>query len=231
VISDPFAHDDAAYVLGALSPAQRREFEAHLAGCETCARSVRELAGLPGLMTGLGVDAFADEPDGPDGPVPVPESLLPRLLAEVRRQRRRRVWLTVGAAAAALVVVATLAGVLLVRGTGTVPEATTPPAQQMTQVDQDRLTASVSLEPVAWGTRMHLRCTYAEGWGDPGVSYALVVHTRDAGAQQVATWRAVPGRETRLEAATDADLADIGRVDVVVAGTDRRLLTVPGPAQ
>ncbi|MDT4946344.1 MAG: putative zinc-finger, partial [Pseudonocardiales bacterium] len=32
-MTDPFVHDDAAYVLGALSDAERREFEAHL---ETC---------------------------------------------------------------------------------------------------------------------------------------------------------------------------------------------------
>ena len=33
-MSCPFAHDDAAYVLGALSPGERLEFERHLAGCD-----------------------------------------------------------------------------------------------------------------------------------------------------------------------------------------------------
>ena len=37
----PFAHDDAAYVLGALSPAERLEFVRHLATCDECSRSVR----------------------------------------------------------------------------------------------------------------------------------------------------------------------------------------------
>ena len=32
-IPDKFADWDAAYVLGALSPAERREFETHLASC------------------------------------------------------------------------------------------------------------------------------------------------------------------------------------------------------
>ena len=45
-----FTHDDAAYVLGALSPAERLEFERHLAGCDDCSRSVRSLAGMPGLL-------------------------------------------------------------------------------------------------------------------------------------------------------------------------------------
>ena len=49
-MSCPFAHDDAAYVLGALSPAERLEFERHLGRCDDCTRAVRELAGLPGLL-------------------------------------------------------------------------------------------------------------------------------------------------------------------------------------
>ena len=48
--ADSFSLWDAAYVLGALSPAERREFEEHLAGCARCQRSVAELAGLPGLL-------------------------------------------------------------------------------------------------------------------------------------------------------------------------------------
>jgi hypothetical protein len=33
---DPFEHDDAAYVLGALSPAERAAFEEHLQSCADC---------------------------------------------------------------------------------------------------------------------------------------------------------------------------------------------------
>ena len=43
------AHDlamwDAAYVLGALSDADRLEFEAHLVGCISCREAVTELTG------------------------------------------------------------------------------------------------------------------------------------------------------------------------------------------
>ena len=47
---DRYGNWDAAYVLGALSPADRREFEEHLAGCPGCQAAVSELAGLPGLL-------------------------------------------------------------------------------------------------------------------------------------------------------------------------------------
>lgn len=45
-----FAEWDGAYVLGALSTADRRAYEAHLGGCAACARAVAELAALPALL-------------------------------------------------------------------------------------------------------------------------------------------------------------------------------------
>ena len=48
---DEFATWDAAYVLGALSPTERREFEAHLRECDRCSEAVSELAGMPGILS------------------------------------------------------------------------------------------------------------------------------------------------------------------------------------
>ena len=45
VSTDEFSLYDAAFVLGALSPADRSEFEDHLKVCAACARSGSELAG------------------------------------------------------------------------------------------------------------------------------------------------------------------------------------------
>src|SRR4051794_40547905 len=52
--SDAYAEWDAAYVLGALAPAERLEFEGHLALCTRCRASVAEIAGLPGLLAQVG---------------------------------------------------------------------------------------------------------------------------------------------------------------------------------
>ena len=98
----PYEMWDGAYVLGSLSPVERREFEAHLDGCETCSRAVRDLAGLPGLLGRIGPDVLEEHQ-----PEPVPETLLPRLSRAVRRRQQRRMWLTAGIAAAAAVVVTT----------------------------------------------------------------------------------------------------------------------------
>jgi hypothetical protein len=43
-------HDSGPYVLGALSPAEREEYEQHLADCAECRAEVAELAGLPALL-------------------------------------------------------------------------------------------------------------------------------------------------------------------------------------
>ena len=58
---DAFALSDAAYILGALSPGDRDEYETHLEGCATCATSVAELAGLPALMSAVSLEQLLEE--------------------------------------------------------------------------------------------------------------------------------------------------------------------------
>jgi anti-sigma-K factor RskA len=50
---DRYAMWDAAYVLGSLSAADRREFEAHMANCPACWDAVEDLSGLPALLSQL----------------------------------------------------------------------------------------------------------------------------------------------------------------------------------
>jgi anti-sigma factor RsiW len=66
-----YADWDAAYVLGALSSADRREFEDHLAGCAPCRDAVAELAGMPGLLSAVNpVEALALDTPETDSTVP-----------------------------------------------------------------------------------------------------------------------------------------------------------------
>jgi hypothetical protein len=206
---------DGSYVLGSLSPAERREFEAHLDGCRTCSRAVRDLAGLPGLLSRIGPEVF----EGTE-PEPVPETLLPRLSRAVRRQQHRRTWLTAGAAAAAAAVV-TIGGVVAFdhqAGTSNAtPQAVefTAPAQPMIQKSTDPMTATVALTPVAWGTRLDLTCSYPRNAiAYEGGTYALVVHTKDGKQERVATWNGLPGRVMHVSGATAARSHDIRKVQV-----------------
>ena len=230
-MSCDFAHLDGSYVLGALSPAERQEFEAHLAQCPECSRSVRELAGLPGLLSRVTPEMLAM-------PVPddVPGTLLPSLVHEVRRTRRRRAFVVVGVAAASVVTV-TL-GALAVGGAldgdtdgtpaaGGSPSMTsdaspdTPTAEDLTPIGHVPVSASLTHEDVGWGTRLALTCTYSssdEGYSEPRwESYSLFVRTRDGRAEQVASWLALPGRTMTLDAATASRWGDIASVEVRTA--------------
>lgn len=220
-MSCPFAHDDAAYVLGALSAVERLDFERHLADCEPCTTSVRRLAGLPGLLGRVGADVL----ESPTVDDPVPDTLLPSLFREVRRSRRRRAVVAVGLAAAAVTLAAVLPVVLSQADDGaqrtTPPVTTAPPtpgASPMVPTGPGPLEASLVLEPVAWGTQLDLVCTYDADPGEygeaPASTYVLSVRTDDGRTEQVGTWQAVVGRTMHLTAATAADRADIASVEV-----------------
>ena len=223
-----YAEQDGAYILGALSATERLEFEKHLPDCRDCSRSVRQLAGLPGLLahaepTALGVEVEE----------PAPDPILANLVRRVRRTRRRRILLAAGAAAAAAVLAGTLA-VLWERdpAPAAAPKApVTSAGQVMTPVGGAPVEATLALKPVVWGTRLYLACTYAPGgaWTDSShaVTYQLFVRTSDGRTEQVGTWRSVADRTMRLTAATAARRDDIASVEVRTA-TGRPVLALAG---
>jgi hypothetical protein len=215
--TDEFALYDAAYVLGALSPADRREFETHLKGCATCAGSVGELAGLPGLMSRVSIDQLTEEAE------PLPETLLPSLARAARKERNRR-RLAVGASAAAAACLVA-AGAVAVTGpeSPTRPPVTSSPSTPtasaplaFTAVVPSRVTASARLVDMAWGTRIDLTCEYRKKGLVPadGLPYALVVIDGNGIPQQVAAWTALPGRELTVMGASSRARGDIAAVEI-----------------
>jgi hypothetical protein len=222
-VSCPFALDCAAYVLGALSPGERLALERHLPGCESCTRAVREVAGLPGLLDRVEASAL----EAPPADQPLPETLLPSLTRAVRRRRRRRTLVAAGLAAAVAVVAVGVPTVLALDDgddapTPVPPSATAgqdPPAERpMSAVGEVPVQATLGLEPVTWGTRLLLTCTYEPESVDyelpPSVDYTLVVRTRNGRSEQVGSWRSVGGMTMRLTAGTSADQDDIASVEV-----------------
>ena len=217
-----FANDDGAYVLGVLSPTDRQAFQRHLPGCAECTRAVAELAGLPGLLGRVDAAVLETVPVE-DEPVP---TLLPALLREVRRTRRRRAMTTAGLAAAAAAVVVGVPLGLTQLGDDPAPPA--PPgsgtsaapvdALPMHPVGEVPVEATVSLEQVAWGTRLGLTCTYDRGWADADLpkqaDYVLFVRTRSGELEQVGSWRSVSGRPMELTAGTATAKADLASVQV-----------------
>ena len=215
--TDEFSHYDAAYVLGALSPADRCAFEDHLKVCAACASSVSDLAGLPGLMSKVSLDQLTQEAE------PLPETLLPSLARTVRRERQKR-RLAVGAVAAAAACVLAVGAVGITKAESPArPPVTSSPSSAsgtanmvMTAVVPSPVTASARLVDMAWGTAIDLTCNYRTTGSYPagGTPYAMVVIDRRGAVQQVATWNALPNRELTVTGASSRPRRDIQAVEI-----------------
>ncbi|MEH0822550.1 MULTISPECIES: anti-sigma factor family protein [unclassified Micromonospora] len=216
-----FAHDDGAYVLGALAPADRAAYERHLAGCAACREAVAEIAVLPGLLGRLdpaALDEFLPPPQEPNR--------VPTLIAAARERRRRersgarRRYALTALAAAALALVVGVGGAAVLR----------PPAPPQPTVQAVRM---VAMQPVAakvpvhaeigltgtdWGTEVTMRCGYdaTAGYGK-AYTFRLVAHGPDGATEQIGSWLAAPGDDVRLTGATRFTDAELVRLELVRA--------------
>jgi len=234
---DPYREWDAAYVLGALGPTDRRAFEQHLAACGACRTSVAELAGMPGLLGMLTPEhaTALDDHDAPGADASAADVVpLATLAAGARHRRARRRGLLV-AAAVALVVVGGATGVVLSGDGSTVPAdgpggPGTPTlvaagtTVELLPVGGADVRAELVLTPAAWGTRLDWSCSYPTGVGASGATYELVL-VDEAGAREVvATWSATDaGRSDGLGASSAVPLDGIARLELGVTGLDEPL--------
>jgi hypothetical protein len=220
-----FAEWDSAYVLGALSPAERREYEEHLESCDLCRRSVAELTPIPGLLARLAPERAAAVLDEP---AVAAQALRPELLEAVRREgrrrriRRTRLRLAMAAAAVVVVLTAVLVPLAFLRPAA---DAQTVAFEAVTDVP---VSATATLTSVGWGTRIELDCRYgdvgASDAPDDGWPYALYVVDRDGNRSEVSSWRANPGKTARLAAATAVEIEDIASLEVRALGSGDVLL-------
>jgi Putative zinc-finger len=210
-VSCPLAELDGAYVLGALSAADRTRFEEHLAHCPACRASVQELAGLPGLLSRVPVEQLV-------APEPVPDALWPRLVARSVRTRRRDRWrsATIGLAVAACVIALVGVGWSVLGGHSGPSNPAGRPAQTLAFTPLGGVTglqAKASVEQVAWGTRIVMQCS-GTGAAYRSQPYSLVVVLRDGRTVTTAYWLGVPDKTLRLEGDVSVPRAQIAAVEV-----------------
>ncbi len=212
--------DDAAYVLGILSPTDRQRFEQHLAGCPACHAAVARLAGLPGLLALTSAEELESDPP------PVPETLLPKLLTVVARERRRRrrVWTGTMAAAAACGVALVL--ILLVRPDAAPTTVALPPAVAMTSLVPGPMDVSLQLVDKQWGTSIVVNCRY-HGTHDAGDDYQLVAFDAAGRPQNLGWWMSVTGGGSTVTTASSLRLAQISRLEVQLPNGTPLLSMVP----
>jgi anti-sigma factor RsiW len=225
---DEYTMWDAAYVLGSLSSAERREFEAHMADCPSCGSAVGELSGMPALLLQLDRDELAAIDDRSGLEPLLPDELLPSLLAKVSWRRRRRsriVTWTAGAAAAAVLAIGVLVGVAghFPTSVPTPPQASVA-VQPMAQVGTSRLASTVSLSSQQWGTSISMNCVCLAPLNAHHDTLAMVVVGRDGSHTRMATWVANPGHTATPAGRISTPVDQIASVQVVSADDGQVLL-------
>jgi hypothetical protein len=244
-ILDKFAQWDAAYVLGALSPAERREFEEHLASCPSCQAAVSELAALPGLLAQLPPDdaallSMADETVAGSGETPVlngvqtevieqgpPPSLLPKMIKKARTRRRRMVAAIAGVAAAVVLVIGGIAV-----GAGLLPLGPDSPQRvAFSPVEPSAMIAVADVIPGQDGTEIKVECQYGEiDEPTPGAgheTYSIFVVDRSGNASEIKEWPATPNKLMRPSGTTPLRVSQIADLEIRETATNEVLLRAP----
>ena len=215
--TDSYTQWDAAYVLGALSPAERREFEEHLSHCRACQAAVAELAGLPGLLAQVTPeDAAMLVLDGPGmSDEPPPKTLMPPMISQRRARRRRMVGAIIGIAAA-LVLIAGAIGI----GTGALPIGRPPGPYLLAfhRLQPTAITAIVQVVPQQQGTDFKVECQYGEtDEPTPGAGhevYAIWVIPRSGEAMVIKSWPAKPDKVMTPQGHSALSVSRIAAVEI-----------------
>jgi Putative zinc-finger len=242
---DKFAQWDAAYVLGALSPAERREFEEHLASCPSCRAAVSELAALPGLLAQLPPDdaailSLVDQTVAESGEKPAlsgvqtdvieqgpPPTLLPKMIKKARTRQRRIAAAVAGIAAAVLLVIG---GVAI--AAGLVPLRPGDPQRvAFSPVVPSAMIAVADVIPGPDGTEIKVECQYGEvNEPTPGAgheTYSIFVVDRSGNASEIKEWPATPNKLMRPSGTTPLRVSEIADLEIRETDTDEVMLRAP----
>lgn len=225
---DPAAEDqyltwDAAYVLGSLASAERRQYEGHLTGCDRCRSAVSELSGMPALLGMLDLDDVAALDDDESDP-PLRPEVLTSVLDQMSRRRRRSRWMTTAAVGLAAAVLAV--GIVIAVRPGATGTEQTAQTLQMTEVSETPINASITMSSYGWGTRIDMACTYGN-WGShnpPPQNLGMVVVGRDGSHTEIATWLGLSGATALPSANTPMPMEEIAAVQLVSSPDGKVLL-------
>lgn len=209
---DPFAHDDAAYVLGALEGGERLAFEEHLRGCDACRDRVAAAAAtLPHLA------------------LLTPEDLAEFETPQPSRNRRRRRQLVLRAVAGGAVAAGVISAIVVTTSDhGSAPHHQTGghvvlASQAMTAVAPTGLSASATLVARTSGTEIRLRCRQGEEppasqSGEPADEwYTLLVYRRNGARSDLGSWTIPDRGATTYVTQTHIPAASIHQVVIAAA--------------
>lgn len=230
---------DGAYVLGALSADDRRDYEEHLRDCSRCRTDVADLGGLPGLLSRIEpghalalIDADQPAEARRGDPLAPPPDLADRLHRRARQRRRRPLLVAAAAGIAAAVLV--VFSVLGVRTLTTPGPALTADLQPTVAIGSNtELTASVRLYRKKWGTEVDTQCRHARsssttaGVDEAGERYGLYLVDAAGHKTLVSSWLGIPESPITTTAATATRVEDIRRLELRSLQDQTVLLAAP----
>jgi hypothetical protein len=243
--------DDGAYVLGALSPAERAAYERHLNTCSFCREAVADLAVIPGLLGRLDPADFARLLE-PDPPKVSTRNRMPDLVTAAqttrRRERRRTRRRTLGTALVAAVLTVIVGGGALSMFPGAVrlPGAGNPPAGAGAGATVNSLASApmVAMQPVSgstpisaqlsltangWGTEIIMKCAYEKsGTSTKANTFRLIAYGPDGAREEAGSWKAAPGADLKIPLATRFAGSELSRL-VLVRWDDTPILAYDVP--
>ncbi|MFD0558083.1 putative zinc finger protein [Stackebrandtia endophytica] len=213
-MSCEFRFDAAAYVLGALDPADRARFEEHHPKCPHCSQEVRDFAGLPGILAHVpGPDPATDSGVEPaSAPPEILVNVLQRNASDRRRRRVRSALITTAAAIVAAV------GAVTVTESLRTPEATlTAPvalAAEFQSVDGIDIWGQAELIAMPEGTRITVDCSYnlTDNYGSR--PYRLVVTSSTGDSEVAGSWQSEKGESRQVTLFTRWQPDDIARLEI-----------------
>ena len=235
---DEYREWDAAYVLGALSYEDRKEYEVHLAQCPTCSNSLALLAGIPGFLGKIDsqtanaiLDGAAVVSDGArwDDSIFI-KKLAARAAKEQRTNRIRQ-----SLVAAAVLVICISMGVttgVLVHAKNTQPTPSSPAATaaaaawHLTNLQPQIMSAELRITSKKWGTHFDWDCTYsknAASW-PAETRYNLVITDASGRKTTIASWSPSGGIAKGLSATTALPVSQIKMLEVTVTGSSTPII-------
>ncbi|HEX6446948.1 MAG TPA: zf-HC2 domain-containing protein [Streptosporangiales bacterium] len=201
-----------AYVLGAVSPAERESVERHLNECETCRAEIVGLAPLPGLLSRVSVDDIAEQPVAD----PPPAELPPRPRHRSPMMRRRWVLAIMGVCLLMLVVAV---GGLILPGSRH-PETSAATAVLTGSDATSGVSGTATVTARRWGTGVSLRLRYVQ----LSAHCRLVVNARNGTSEVAGSWVATSRLDdTDIPGASSVQLNQIASMDVYTS-TGKRLV-------
>lgn len=233
---DQYKEWDAAYVLGALSHDERKEYEAHLMQCSNCSAALALLAGIPGflgkidsqtainLMDGASADSVVD---------PREESIFIQKLAKrvAQEQRKTRIRQTIGLVAAVVIsiTIGVASGPKVQYSTKQAPNPSSKAidaAWHLTNFQPEILTAELHITSNAWGTHFEWNCTYSKNaatW-DASKRYDMILTDSSGRKFVIASWAPSGNAAKGLSATTALSGSQIKMVEVTVTGSAKPII-------